>query len=362
MEYLRKVFDRTHIKLLIAAGITTVLGLILVLIGTKTVSNLEDQNFASRWSEKKDFSQVTVFFSELSGFNEDGVKELTYKIDKKLLTDSIATPNDNARTWVYAYSANGEVNVSSKTDTTKVRVMGIGGDFFLFHPVELVNGSFFDSEYVMKDLVLLDTETAWRLFGSNDVVGQYVEIGGVPHVVTGVVKKEEGRLNTLAGNDEATIYMSYSSLEKNGKASYINSFETLMPNPITSYALDSVKEVVPVEEKRFEIIENTGRFNFVNLLKRVPKFGTRGMNSKGVIYPYWENIARGVEDYLTPVAVAGCLFFLYPAVLIICILIRMWKKRSVHKSDIYRFFEEKAEDYREKRKRERDEIDVEEIL
>lgn len=362
MEYLRKVFDRTHIKLLIIAGISLVLGLILILIGKKSVSSLEDQNFAGRWSDKKDFSQVSVFFSELSGFDENGVMELSYKIDKKLLTDSIATQNENARTWVYAYSANGEVDVVSKSSGSKVRVMGIGGDYFLFHPVDLVTGSFFDSEYVMKDLVLLDTETAWRLFGSYDVVGQIVEIGGVPHVVTGVVKQEEGRLNTLAGNDEATIYMSFSSLSENGRASYINCFEALLPNPISSYALDTVKSQVPVEEKRFEIIENTERFNFVNLLKRVPKFGTRGMNAKGVVYPYWENMARGVEDYLTPLAVLGCIFFAYPIILIVCILIRMWRKRTVHKSDIFRFFEEKAEDYRENRKRKKDELEVEEIL
>ncbi len=361
MEYLRTVFDRTHIKLLISAGISLLLGLVLLLIGTKVSSALKDQQFARRWSDKSDCAQVTVFFSELAGFDADGVKELKYKIDNKLLQDSITTESEDARLWVYAYSANGEVMVSSNNSESKVRAIGVGGDYFLFHPLELLSGSFFESDYYMKDVVLIDEETAWRLFGSNDVEGQLIEIGGTLHVVGGVVKKESGRMQELAGNDEPILYMSYESLAENGMVSYINSYEALLPNPISSYGMNLLTEVIPCDSKRYEIVENTGRFNFVNLIKHVKNFGTRGMNAKGVIYPYWENVARGTEDFLVPAAVLGCLFLAYPIIIIICILIRMWQKRTIRLNDVRDFIEDIDEKRRMKKARKKGDIYVKEI-
>lgn len=359
MEYLRTVFDRTRIRLLIASGISLLVGLILLFAGVYSTSKLKDQQIASRWGDSKDYAQVTAFFSEMAGFSEDSVRELSYKINNKLLQDSLTTgTEEGARSWIYSYSAFGEVMAVSNNDSTSVKAIGIGGDYFLFHPLKLVSGSYFNSEYVMKDLVLLDVETAWRLFGSTDIEGQVIEIGGTRHIVSGVVAKEEGRLNTIAGNDEPMIYLSYESLKKNGSVSYINSFEALMPNPISSYAYEAVKGLIPVSEKRYELIENTGRFNFVKLLQHAKKYGTRGMNAKAIVYPYWENVARGMEDYLAPVAVVGTLCFSFSALTVIYILLRMIKKRTIHLVDFKNFVEDKVDDRRRKRRRE---IEIEEL-
>ena len=170
-------------------------------------------------------------------------------------------------------------------------------------------------------------------------------------MVSGVYKKGTSRLDKLSGNDEATIYMSYSSLAQNGSVSYINTYEALMPNPVGNYAKDAIKDSLSIDAKRYEIIENSSRFNWVNLLKRLGKYGTWGMNSKGVIYPYWENMARGMEDYLTPITLLAVILFLYPGVLLLIILIRMWKKRRIHVKDVKDFFEDKYDDYRVQRRK-----------
>lgn len=350
MEYIRSVFSKKVIKLLIASGISALIGAVFILIGTKTTAKLRDQQFAGAWSKEKSFVQDSVFFSEMADFDEDSVKELVYKIEHKLTQDSI-TSDGNGRLWVYAYSANGKVKAVSSNSSTDVKAIGVGGDFFLFHPLNLLEGSFFGDEGVLDDLVVIDENTAWVLFGSNNVVGQAIEIGGVRHFVSGVVRQGSGRLNDLAGNGQPTIYMSYSSLKKNGQVSYINSFETLMPNPITGYAFGVVEENVPIDKERFEVVENTGRFYWTNLVKNVKNFGVRGMTGKGIIYPYWENIARAYEDYLTPIAIIGCVCFAYPIVLLIVLVIRMWKLRTIHKEDVKDFLERKIEDYREKRKK-----------
>lgn len=57
-----------------------------------------------------------------------------------------------------------------------------------------------------------------------------------------------------------------------------------------------------------EVLENTTRFDFLNLLKQLTQFGTRSMSSKAIIYPYWENMARGYEDIALLLLVFELLF------------------------------------------------------
>ena len=75
------------------------------------------------------------------------------------------------------------------------------------------------------------------------------------------------------------------------------------------------------------------------------------MQNNDIIYPYWENVARGVEDYLTPVAVLALLLYLFPALLVLMLLSRMWKMRTIHRDDVKVFLEDKWEDYKEKRRK-----------
>ena len=84
MEYLKTVFTKVYIRLLIAAGICVVAGLILVAVGVHNSSKLVDQRITERWGDKKGFAQISVFFSELAGFDEDGAEELKHNIDKEL--------------------------------------------------------------------------------------------------------------------------------------------------------------------------------------------------------------------------------------------------------------------------------------
>lgn len=350
MEYLKEVFTKRQIKLLISGGITLILGLLIVLVSVKAANGLKDQQFAKRWCDDNSYAQVSAFFSELSGFKEDNIKEVEHKITNKLAQDSLSAESEDSRLWVYAYSANGEVTAISSNGSTKVKAIGVGGDYFLFHELKLLEGSFFNGDDIMKDLVVVDEETAWYLFGSNDIVGQFIMIGDVPHLIVGVIKREESKLNELAGNNQSTIYMSYDSLSKNGNVSYINTFEALMPNSLTGYAKTVLEENLPVDASRVEVIENSGRFHWTKLIRNVKNFGTRGMNAKGVIYPYWENMARGMEDYLTPVTVLACLLFVYPCGLLFFLLIRMWKKRTIHREDVKDFAERRLEEIRERKK------------
>lgn len=348
MDYLRNVFGRKQIKFLIISGISLLIGLIIVLVGVRLSKGMKAENLASRWGDESDFSQVSVFLSELAEYNENSVKSLAYNTERKLKEDSITAEKD-ARVFIYAYSAIGKVSITSETASLSAKAIGVGGDFFLFHPLDLITGSAFDSQNINDDLIVIDRETAFSLFGSVDVVGMTVDINGRPYIVSGVVERDKGRLNRLAGNDEAIVYLSYSSSKGDGL--HINMYETLMPNPISNYAKDVVKQYVGADEKYYEIVENTGRFHYTNLLVNATKFGTRSMNSKGIVYPYWENMARGMEDYLTPLAVLGLILFAIPAFCVLYMVVRLWKLRTIHFANIKDFFERLGEKSRENRRK-----------
>ena len=92
------------------------------------------------------------------------------------------------------------------------------------------------------------------------------------------------------------------------------------------------------------MVENTTRFQFLNLWKILMRFGSRSMNSKAIIYPYWENMARGYEDYAALYLVFILLFFTYPFILLLIALIYYWKHKRWTLSSVYRFLIDKKDD------------------
>lgn len=349
MAYLRSVFGKKQIILALTGAVSLLLAFVLTIIGISAVKGLDAENLASRWSRDNDFAEVSCFFSQLTGVDENTIRQLNYNIENRLKLDSIKAENENARTWVYAYSANGEASVVFKNYSGSFKAVGVGGDYFLFHPLKLVHGNYFSEGVLADDLVIIDRDVAAQLFGGSDVVGQMLEIGGVPHIICGVIERESGRINDLAGNDKPTIYMSYNALSDHGTITHLNMYEALLPNPIDGYAASVISDNLKVNETSYELVENTGRFRWTKLLANVRNFGIRGMNGKAIVYPYWENVARGMEDYLTPVAVMGFLFYLYPAVLVFLLLLRMWKLRPVHFKDIKGFVDNRVDRHRQKR-------------
>ena len=151
---------------------------------------------------------------------------------------------------------------------------------------------------------------------------------GVPHIVTGVVERPKGRLWEAAGLDDTLVYVSLSSLEEWGTSYGINHYEIVMPNPVTGFACEYVKDNLGSDEKTTEVVENSSRYSFLSRLKLIGQFGLRSMNGKGIIYPYWENVARGYEDILTLLTLFGLLFLLYPVGMLLALFGIWWKHKG----------------------------------
>jgi len=351
----------------ISGGISLLIALILSFLIAGMGSAQSSQQAAERWSESGGFSQISCFFSVNSTVSEDRLIEFGHSIDSALAEASIVQNSENpsARLWVDAYSANGTLTISTERARISADAVGVGGDFFLFHPVDLLYGSFFSGDSLMQDYCIIDEDAAWQLYGSNNVAGMTVEIGGIPHIIAGVIRRDDGRLAEAAGLDSTLVYVSYQTLEKHGRSNGINHYEVLMPNPITGFAYDYVSENLGSDERNVEVIENTDRYSFLSRLKSLKEFGVRAMNGKAIIYPYWENVARGYEEILATLTLLQLLFFAYPVIIAVIALVIWWRHKNWTMKDVYHQIkdkaERKAETVRAKRKKERDEFFIAEF-
>ena len=328
-KWLRSLSGK-QIKLGLSAGICAILFLILTGVIALLAGAQAEQRIARRWSSEGGTAQVSCFFSPNAGVTQDSIESFEHSLDNALKEASIEqeSPNPGARLWADAYSADGTITLSTDKGTVQADALGIGGDFFLFHQLRLLSGSYFSGNDLMHDYVILDRETAWQLFGSTDVAGMLVTISGRPHMVIGVVERPSGKLYEAAGLDGPRVFVSYETLSAYGNSGGINHFEIVMPNPVKQYALNYVREQLGSQEREVEVLENSTRYSIGKRLRLLLDFGTRSMNGKAIIYPYWENVARGYEDILALLTLFQMVFAVYPSgVLLVWIAIR-WKKKT----------------------------------
>lgn len=308
--------------------ICIIIPVVLFGISQHLADKLLPQNMAGRWADEKETAQISCSFSRGSGIDENQIKGWEYGISQKLKEASIEPKTETGRLWADAYSASGRITLQNGSSAVDATAVGIGGDFFLFHPIKLLEGSYFSGNDVLQDYVIIDEYAAWQLFGSNDIIGMQVTIQGVPHVIAGVVEREQGKLVEAAGGSEMLVYVSYQTLQKYGTDYGINHFEIVMPNPVKDFAKQMVTEQLAMDAKNIEIIENSTRFDFLQIMKVIGAFGSRSMSQKGIIYPYWENVARGTEDTIALLTIIALLLLCYPVITAIVFLIRYWKKKT----------------------------------
>ena len=112
--------------------------------------------------------------------------------------------------------------------------VGVGGDWFYFHPMTLRSGSYIREDDLVHDTVVLDEETAWRLFGGMDLNGMTVRINDIPFTVVGVVKRENDFATRAAYSQDAVIYMHYDALSSLAETK-ITAYETAGADPIDGF-------------------------------------------------------------------------------------------------------------------------------
>lgn len=216
----KNIFYKIHIALkpykkrLIALVIMFAAVFLLGVYKEVKVTTLIDQRGWRNWTDDGSYGQVSIYFNHSLKVTPESIREYNYKIFKALQEAAFKEEGDEL---IYSYSAPGYVDINRENKDLTVKAIGIGGKFFYFHPVQLVSGSYFDPESDMKDQIVIDEDTAWNLFGSSDIVGQSVYINGIPHYISGVVRRQNDKIAKAAGLSAPIVYVSFQTLVINGK-------------------------------------------------------------------------------------------------------------------------------------------------
>lgn len=345
--------------LLIVANALCVALLIAATIIAVTFSDLlRAQQAAAAWKGESEerFSQISVYLPDTESISENTVRSFEKTVDTKLVDASIDTP-ENGSLWTYAYSSRGELTVEGSRGSASTDALGVGGDFFLFHPYYLLSGSYIYETDLMKDRVVLDEELAWKLFGGTDLAGMEVTISGRPYVIAGVVRRETDFASKKGGCEGTMIFVSYGVLnsdsaggDEGGDSGGISTekstvgitcYEAVLPNQISGFAKQLIEDNFSVGGG--EVIENTGRFGIERMFSVIGDFGERSMRVNGVIYPYWENAARCIEDWLALVLTLSMVISICPLITIIWLLIQLKKYLKNRSKDVKDALERQAD-------------------
>jgi len=312
---------------------------------------LPSQQAAERWASSGDrFAQVTAFLPEYGGLMPGSMAGLEAAIMRELLLEGLE-PHTPAGAPVFAYSAEAVLRVASEyRGPVDAYVTGVGGNFFLFHPVQLISGSTFAPDSINRDLAVIDETLAWWLFGATDVAGMELIIGGNSFLISGVYRPLQDFASQAAEGALPHMFLYYDALAGERGMVPITTIEVVLPNPISGIAASILLEALDgagVEDGEFVFVENSARYRLSALIDVIRNFGQRSMYRTGLRLPYWENAARMAEDFAALALLLMMLLLIYPAVVAICLFCRRFQRRKWRMRDARKKLEQMREQRRE---------------
>ena len=181
---------------------------VIGIVCARLTEGMPDQNYASRWALEGGSSQVSAFFSDNALFSDESVDAMQMYLSGKMMEASLGLSEqqieNGARLYDVCYSGLGMAEISTPSDSV-----------IIFSHFSFIGaGYYFSEDESMKDRILLDDRTAWRLFGSPYIVGESVDIGGISHYIAGVFKAPTERFYKQSGMGDYLVYISYDSLCK----------------------------------------------------------------------------------------------------------------------------------------------------
>lgn len=254
------------------------------------------ERLAEIWSNDGKSTQISVFFSEYEAILRQDLLLVEEQIQQLLEQNGIETKAENEQSSISAYSSEGTLAVKGEKGEKTMQAIGVGGDFFFFHPFQVKSGTWFDSSKEESKFVMLNETAAWQIFGSSNIEGKEVQIEGVSYCISGVIKREDSLFSKQSGAEECQIYLPYNILQKHCKNNGITCYELILPNPVQGFAIQTMEKQSICQKENVEIIENSSRFSLQTRLKQLPDFLIQSMQTKEIHYPFWENIARAWEN------------------------------------------------------------------
>jgi hypothetical protein len=336
---------RKHLVILVIDAVCLILFAAIGAHIGKVASRQIDEHTAERWNAgliPEKYAQVSVFSERTGAFTQDTVSQIRSSIQKALTAASMI-PQDmpkDAHVWTDCYSAQYSISVSKDTElgetsAADVTAVGVGGDFFVFHPLRLLSGSYFSDDDIEDDHVIIDSNLAWQLFGSSDVAGMYLYIGNRMFIVGGVAAApaaSDGRAAGLAYRGSGYIYIPFRYYTEVTGSRSVTEYEAVMPQPVKRFAFSSMQNALGVSNAEMgkrnvitkmgslEMIENSRRYDSTELLADLERLPEAQMRGNALCYPYWENVQRYTEFWLMWQELLRMLMLVLPGFTVIMVI------------------------------------------
>ena len=305
---------------LLVSFVTLIVGIVMSIVISVGANKYSDQTVAKRWDKSGNCSHISVFIKDTAFFGKTDIDRFEYELESKLDYNSVYSEKEDSRRYIDCYAAKSSITLEGPSKKQEVNCLAVGGDFFKFHPVKMISGTYFSGNDLMQDGVILDEETAWQLFGSTDVEGQKVLFGDRVLYVKGVYEKSGGKIYNYARGEKAEIFVPFELLNSDLVPLYITSLEVCMPNPIDKFAVNIMNGLF-TDNSLYEVVDNSSRYSVENLWTVYKNKKYRSMQNHDIIYPYWEKIARYEEDLLAPKAVVMVVSFVISGTVFIGLLL-----------------------------------------
>ncbi len=374
-SFLRKLFRALPF---VFAG----LALLCIVISAIQITRLKefqyDQYAAERWAgdSGNPYRQVSVigrgqlqssgsaalFIDSGVSLNKETITELRNTISGIITTaesqkkdnDPDAPQKSSGRAWVDAYYAEAKSIIRVTVDgqetgvSTESRITGVSGYYYLFHPRQILSGSFLAEVPIDGQTIVLNEQLAWLLFKSNDIQDQTVMIGMREYTIIGVVREPDRNADRTAGFDEPRAYMYFDELalmnqpvgepkesfENQEAGSYYSSgegeigpgdlaifcYEAVLSDPIDGIALNDLKTALTTynpSEGNFYFVNHTDRFGLLRIADRFLTAGEDVPQRSTFTFPASELSAQITEQYLS---IAWIILFVAVFFLIISLL------------------------------------------
>ena len=303
----------------ILCGILLISGVVCLLVRNSIANGIQSARQAERWSGESEMSfvQLACYYGKQGEKNLEGVYGFRQKLLDKFTEEGMESPG-SGELFCDAWSAMGKLRVSCDRADSDTEVLAVGGQFFDFHPMELLSGSYLRWDDVTRDRVVLDELLAWILFGSSNVAGMDVEINGRPFEIAGVVRQDDSKAIQRFRSDSPTLYMPFDTYQAMSKAG-INCYEVVLPEPISGYGEGLVEENFPVGDGVLQ--QMTGRFSLAGSWAVLKDICMRGTQTQAVSLPYWENAARYEEMRCAMWLLAALILLALPGLVVLVALV-----------------------------------------
>ena len=318
-----------YIFIIVLNAVSLLLFLLAAVLESFTEASLPDQHMSERWAGDKKYAQISLFTEDMSPYVLDGIFNARVDIDKKLVENSLSPENENSRLWVDAFSTTQmKAAVSSDKTTSEVSMIVTGGDFFMFHPQDMISGYYYSDDDTMHDRVVIDNVLAWQLYGASDIVGKPVIINGKYFYVAGVFRPSENSDSEKVYGSKPRLFMPYRGYELLGETPYFSCYEVCLPDPVTGLGKQIISDVIKMDKESYRLVENSSRYGLKNRFLLLRDAGIRSVVDIPIVYPYWENAARITEDRSVVLLILQILGLVFPAGTVLYFFRKLLKNRK----------------------------------